>query len=97
MEPKSRIDIIVGKLKPMADKPSMKKERKDPMQSDDFVQEIDMDEDAMALEACGEEILAAVKQSDAKALAEAICHLMEVHCHHCDEDESDEAELDSEY
>ncbi len=92
MEPKSRIDIIVGKLKPMADKPKMKMERKDPMQSDDFVQEIDMDEDAMAMEACGEEILSAVKQSDAKALAEAICHLMDIHCgeHEMMEDEADE-------
>lgn len=95
MEPKSRIDIIVGKLKPMADKgPMMKMERKpDPKQSKDFVQEIDMDEDAMMYEACGEEILAAVKQSDAKALAEAICHLIEIHeggPEEMDEDGSDE-------
>ena len=87
----SRVDIIVGKMKPMGDKPMMKMERKDPMQSKDFVQEIDMDPKDMAMESCGEAIMQAIKQHDAKALAQAICDLMEVH-----EGEPEEVSEDSE-
>lgn len=95
MKPMDRIDIIVGKLKPMADKPKMKMERgPDKMQSKDFIQEVDMDEDSMAYEAAGEAILQAVKQSDAKALAQAICDLMEIHMDH--EGSESPAELMSE-
>jgi len=80
MKPKSRIDIIIGKLKPTADKPTMPMMRgKDKMQSSDFVQEIDMDEESMMHETCGEAIMQAIKQHDAKALAEAIVHLIEMH------------------
>ena len=79
----SRVDIIVGKaLKPMGDKPKMKMERKDPMHSSDFVQEIDMDEMSMEMETAGEAVLSAIKLHDAKALAMAICDLLEVHSAH---------------
>jgi len=86
----NRIDIIVGKLKPMADKPKMKMERKDAMQSDDFVQEIDMDEHSMMHEMIGEAVLQAVKQSDAKALGEALCDLVSYHMNMEDSEEDSE-------
>lgn len=89
MKPMSRVDIIVGKLKP-----TLGKERKDKMQSSDFVQEIDMDEDKMAEEAAAEAIIQAIKQSDAAALAEALKDWMAC----CKEDEmhEDMSEVDSE-
>lgn len=88
---KDRIDIIVGKLKPMADKPKMKMDRKDDMQSSDFVQEIDMDEHSMMHEMVGEAVLQAIKQSDAKALGEALCDLVSYHMNEKDsEDDSEE-------
>lgn len=94
MPPKTRVDIIVGKLKPMGDKPMMKMERSpDAKQSSDFVQEIDMDEDSMAYEAAGEAMMNAIKQHDAKALAQAVCDLMEVHMGH---EQSESPELESE-
>jgi hypothetical protein len=78
-----RVDIIVGKLKPMGDKPSMQVERKpDAKQSEDFVQKIDMNEEDMMYEAAGDAILSAIKQSDAKALGEALCNIMEMHDAH---------------
>lgn len=75
-----RIDIIVGKLKPTGDKAPAKMMRgPDKMQSSDFVQEVDMDHEEMMYEAAGESIMQAIKQHDAKALAHAICDLMEIH------------------
>lgn len=94
MPPKTRVDIIVGKLKPTADKPSMKMERMpDKMHSSDFVQEIDMDEDKMAYESAGEALLHAIKQSDAAGVAQAICDIFEIHSTH-ESSESPEEELD---
>lgn len=79
MKPMSRVDIIVGKLKPTANKPTMRMERHDPMMSKDFVQKVDMSEHDMMMESAGEAIMQAIKQHDAKALAQALCDLMEMH------------------
>ncbi len=70
-----RVDIIVGKLKP-----TKELERKpDSKQSSDFVQKVDMSEDDMMYEVAGEAVLQAIKQSDAKALAQALCDLFDLH------------------
>ena len=89
MKPSTRVDIIVGKLKPMGNKPSMRMERgPDKMQSSDFVQKVDMSEEDMMYESCGEAIMQAIKQHDAKALAQAICDLIEMHEHSSEENKS---------
>ena len=78
----SRVDIIVGAMKP----------RKDKMQSSDFVQEIDMDEEDMAAESAAEAIIQAIKQSDAAALVVAMKDFSAcVGCECCEmgEDESE--------
>lgn len=80
----NRVDIIIGKLNP-----SGKKERKDSMQSEDFVQEIDMDPSKMAEEATAEAIIQAIKQSDAAALAVALKDWMMC----CKEEEMSEEDM----
>lgn len=68
----NRVDIILGQMKPK----DMK--RKDKMQSDDFVQEIDMDHEDMALEAAAEGVIQAIKQSDAAALSVALKDFLDI-------------------
>lgn len=72
-----RIDIIIGKMKPMMgkseDAPMMKTARMpDKRQSSDFIQEVDMDEKTMAEEMAAEELITAIKQADATAVNEAL-------------------------
>lgn len=68
----NRVDIILGQMKPK----DMK--RKDKVQSDDFVQEIDMDHEDMALEAAAEGVIQAIKQSDAAALSVALKDFLDI-------------------
>ena len=68
----NRVDIILGQMKP---KDMM---RKDKMQSDDFVQEIDMDHEDMALEAAAEGVIQSIKQSDAAALSVALKDFLDI-------------------
>lgn len=83
-KPKTRVALIVSKLK--------EKEPKDPT---DFIERPQMDEedaDAMGLEAAAEEILAAVEAKDAKRLSEALMHHMELCSAHNKEEAHEEEE-----
>lgn len=76
-----RIDIIIGKMKPMMDDkgPMMKSARMpDKKQSSDFIQEVDTDEKSMMEEMAAEELITAIKQADAKAVSDALKNWHEI-------------------
>ena len=68
------IDIIIGKMKPVR--------KPDPMQSEDFVQEVGdgspESEKSIMEEAAAEELIQAIKTGDAKAVSEALKNHHEV-------------------
>lgn len=91
----SRVDIIIGKLKPSNNDGNKKLERKpDPMMSSDFAQDVEGDEDDLAEEAAAEELLAAIKAGDAKAVVEALKTWHEICYGSEDESEDDDSMAD---
>ena len=75
-----RIDIIIGKMKPVGNKdlPVKSARMPDPKQSTDFIQDVDTDEKSMMEEMAAEELITAIKQADAKAVSEALKNWHEI-------------------